>query len=182
VFLAGALASGTALYAALGALGSITRLWPVGLAAAAVLAIFSIGWHVRGRDTFRGDNQRRQARRDLAVRPPFGLVYFGALLGFGLVTAMSTPLVYAGAAFAFGIGGLPGACYGFGFALGRSVPGLAGVILPFSETLSPVAAGSYISGGFRKSRRSLGVAAASALLLLVPILTFWVLGLSLRSF
>jgi len=55
------------------------------------------------------------------------LIYFGALLGVGVLTEMSTPLVWAGVVYS-AAAGLPWAImYGLGFGLGRSMPALAAV-------------------------------------------------------
>lgn len=60
---------------------------------------------------------------------PRGVLYFGAILGVGLLTDMATPLVYGGAALALNIG--PGAALisGIGFGLGRSLPGWVAVVV-----------------------------------------------------
>jgi hypothetical protein len=57
------------------------------------------------------------------------LIYFGALLGIGIFTEATTPLVWAGAFYSLAAGLPGGLLYGTGFGLGRSAPALAAVFV-----------------------------------------------------
>lgn len=151
-------AAGTA--AILGWLGSWTRAALIGTFLAIGMSLFSGGWHVRQRMRFPCDRQGLQARRDLTMRGLLGLFYFGALLGFALLTAISTPLVYAGLAFAFSAGPWVGGSYGIGFAIGRSAPALIGVFWPISQSRSPARVVGRVAGGFHQTLRWGGIATA----------------------
>lgn len=101
------------------------------------------------------------------------MLYFGAILGVGLVTDMSTPLVYGGAALSLGIG--PGAAvvYGLGFGLGRSVPGWIAVVVGANVSPSDVAVGMI--SAVHKFRWP-GAAIAAMCLYFVLVATGWFEG------
>ena len=91
---------GALAYAAFGTLRLLlSPSWPLhGLALAALLG--ALVWHVCGRHRIPWGRESVQARRPTAERGWPGLLYFGALLGVGLLTEMATPLVLAGAVMA----------------------------------------------------------------------------------
>ena len=94
---------------------------PAYIVAAVVYLMWTATWYLRqlvrvplGRDS-------RQSNRHFASRGVLGQIYFGGVLGVGLLTQMSTPLVYAGALLSLANGPMWGGVYGVGFGLGRSV-------------------------------------------------------------
>jgi hypothetical protein len=96
----------------------------VWVATAGAAALWSFSWHARGRDarSVRWARSGRQANKRRARRRFSGRLYFGAILGVGLLTFMATPLVYSIALLAAAVG-LPAALMvGAGFGLGRSKP------------------------------------------------------------
>lgn len=118
-----------ATWAAVGSLLHSLLMWVATLLAYA----YSAYWHARGRYGFPLQRRGIQANRAL-VRGKAGPVYFGALLGAGFITEMSTPLVWAGALYAATSGITAAGGYGIGFGLGRSAPALAGIVLGPSIT------------------------------------------------
>jgi hypothetical protein len=160
-------------YGLLALIGTSFGLSTVGAALAIGIALASMVWHLGRRMQFVGDRRGFQARRDLAVRPPLGLYYFGALLGFGFLTTMSTPLVYAGAAIAFASPISLGVLYGAGFALGRSIPAIVGVALPIGVRVAPQVVSPRTVSGFAAismwlaTATAVGLAAAAAIQLLI---------------
>jgi len=50
------------------------------------------------------------------------MLYFGALLGVGFLTQMTTPFVWIGVAIAIAQGPAWGAGFGAGFGIGRAIP------------------------------------------------------------
>lgn len=143
-----------------GLLGSAGQVAYLSYLAPLVVAgyLYSLYWHIRGRVVVPFGRASVQANRDL-VRGTPGLVYFGALLGHGLLTEMSSPLVWAGAGFAAVAGPLPGLLYGIGFGLGRSATALAGIPLGPRTTDYGRAAG-FITVGLRRRLRPVGAVAA----------------------
>lgn len=116
---------GATLAAALtyGLIGWVGTIFPPVAAAISLLAFAgSFVWHLAGRRRVPWGHEHVQARRDLALRGVEGKLYFGAILGIGLLTDMATPLVYGGAALALSLGAFNGATYGVGFGLGRAIP------------------------------------------------------------
>lgn len=157
--------------------GAIGLVFPSGIQRAVndpvtvYLLAASFLWHIRGRPTFRGAKAEIQANRQWATSRRFGRVYFGVLLGAGLLTAMTTPLVFAGAGLAAVNGPGWGVAYGAGFGTGRSIPTFAAVFA--SATGSDVSPASVtdrlvIRGG-RLARR-LGSCTASGALFV------WLIG------
>lgn len=90
--------------------------------------LLAILWHALGHARFPGDRNGWQASRERALITRTGRLYFGFLLGLGVFTRMTTPLVYALllAVAASGSASLAVAA-GLGFGLGRSIPAFAGV-------------------------------------------------------
>lgn len=96
---------------------------------AAVLAALALVWHLTGRTGFAFDRSGVQANRGWAMSTRGGRVYFGYLLGLGVVTHLTTPLVYALLALAAAGGGQVAITLGVGFGLGRSLLAIAGAVL-----------------------------------------------------
>lgn len=64
----------------------------------------------------------KQVNRRYAAVPLAGSALFGAVLGVGLLTLITTPLVWAGAVAVLATGSAAaGVLYGIGFALGRTL-------------------------------------------------------------
>jgi hypothetical protein len=128
-FWAGAVAAAVPTY---GVIGSILPLQlrdrartPLG----AVILLYGLVWHLGSRHSFPFARDGIQANRRLAACGIRGLVYFGGLLGVGLLTTMTTPLVLAGGVLTALSGPLWGAAYGAGFATGRAAPAFAATAL-----------------------------------------------------
>lgn len=148
----------TAFYGLLGVVGS--AVYAAYLAPAAVaLYLYALYWHLWRRVVVPFGRSSVQANRDL-VRGTPGLVYFGALLGHGLLTEMASPLVWAGAGFAVVGGAWAGLGYGIGFGIGRSATALAGI--PFGPQVSDYGrVAGFINGRLRQWLRPVGVVAAA---------------------
>jgi hypothetical protein len=121
--------AGAFFYGAAGAIGNLVFRWPL-LLVALYLLVASTWWHLRRRGDVPAGRGGIQARRNWATQGRRGLAYFGAVLSVGVLTEMTTPLVYAGLAMAGGSGWLGAAGYGVGFALGRSVPPWIAALVP----------------------------------------------------
>jgi hypothetical protein len=96
---------------------------------AGVLAALALVWHLSGSSGFPLDRSGVQANRAWAMSTRGGRVYFGYLLGLGLATHLTTPLVYALLALAAAGGWQVALALGVGFGLGRSLLALAGAVL-----------------------------------------------------
>jgi hypothetical protein len=75
---------------------------------------------------FRGSRSGWQTNRRLATETRLGRLYFGSMLGFGVATYMTTPLVYALVLYAVTVHLPVAVLAGIGFGLGRSTPILTG--------------------------------------------------------
>src|SRR5262249_16830988 len=124
-FTAGAVVAAAAVITIFGAVGQFLPSRECAILAL-VAYIAAWRWHLSNRWRFPGDRRGVQANKHL-VRGIGGRLYFGALLGAGIVTEMSTPLVSTGIFYGLAGGALVVVCYGFGFGLGPCAPGLAGV-------------------------------------------------------
>jgi hypothetical protein len=111
----------------------------------------SAAWHLSGRKGFRGDRRGVQANRQL-VRGAGGYAYFGALLGVGVITEMSSPLVWAGVLYSAVAGFSAAACYGLGFGLGRSSPVVAAIPVASRHIDQGALAVSFVWGFSRPAR------------------------------
>ena len=121
-FALGACVAGGVLYGALGLLGGVVP----GTSTSLARTVFAVGlmlglvWH-----TLRGDHlfawPRRQIRRDVAHHPRHGMVVYGMVLGAGVLTLVTTPLVWLGVLGAV-VSGSPrvGIAYGVSFGLARA--------------------------------------------------------------
>jgi cytochrome c biogenesis protein CcdA len=96
--------------------------------AVAVLAV-SLLWHAAGSSHMKFAQHSRQSNRGWAFNRRRGRLYFGALMGIGIATHMTTPLVYASILLAASKGPSWALTAGVGFGLGRSVPAIAAVFL-----------------------------------------------------
>ena len=162
-FTAGAVVAAAAVITILGAVGQFLPSRECAILAL-VAYIAAWRWHLSNRWRFPGDRRGVQANKHL-VRGIGGRLYFGALLGAGIVTEMSTPLVSTGIFYGLAGGALVAVCYGFGFGLGRSAPSMAAVPLYRRDIdYGPVASRVVVS--MRQFGKYAGpfVAAASALL------------------
>ena len=111
--------------AALGALVPQPAL--LALAVAGLAACLT--WYLTGRRHFRGARAEHQANREWAFRGPLGQAYFGSLMGAGVLTQMTTPLVYASIFVAWSQGLVWALVAAVGFGIGRSAPAIAGAAL-----------------------------------------------------
>lgn len=129
LFTGGALLTGATAYSALGLVGTFLGGSFLFRPIAVAWLLGTVIWYLTGSRRVPFGRASVQARRDLALRSAPGLVYFGALLGVGLLTQMSTPLVYGGALLALASGPMVGLAYGAAFGVGRSLPAWGGAIL-----------------------------------------------------
>lgn len=147
----------------IGAISAIGVLLPtairIGLATGTV--VFALAWHARGARTFIGSRSGRQASRRVAQQARFGRVYFGAVLGFGVLTYMTTPLVYAGWLYGAEVGLPLSLLIGAGFGLGRSRPLATGLVA--RGGLTPVGAAELFAD-LRAHHRLIGCALAGVTL------------------
>lgn len=114
-------------YTSLGLIGGLVGrrvAMPVALAA----FLFCLWWYARNSYRVPFGRSSVQANKSL-IRGWLGVVYFGALLGVGLLTEMSTPLVWTGAIYSVATGPAAAAIYGLAFGVGRSSPAIAGAFL-----------------------------------------------------
>ena len=123
--------TGVVFYGSLGALGSVGGIWVERVFQVVALGILlgSFAWYVRWGVNFPGSRRGRQANRRRAQRGLRGSIYFGAVLGPGVLTEAATPLVLLGVALSVGYGLTWSAGYGLGFAAGRSAASWTGVVL-----------------------------------------------------
>ena len=94
-----------------------------------MLAVLALIWHLSGRTGFPFDRSGVQANREWAMSTRVGRVYFGYLLGVGVVTHQTTPLVYALLALSAAAGWQAALALGIGFGLGRSLLAVAGAVM-----------------------------------------------------
>lgn len=94
-----------------------------------MLAVLALVWHLSGRTGFPFDRSGVQANREWAMSTRVGRVYFGYLLGVGVITHLTTPLVYALLALSAAAGWQAALVLGIGFGLGRSLLAVAGTVL-----------------------------------------------------
>jgi hypothetical protein len=148
----------SAWFGLLGLIGNLVR--PILLPVAAIGFGLSLLWHGRHSGLIPFARRSVEANKNL-VRGLPGLLYFGALLGVGVITEMSTPLVWAGAVYSAAIG-LPGAVfYGLGFGLGRSTPALVSAVR-YRKDIDYAAVSAFIVGSIRQPLRYIALIAALA--------------------
>jgi hypothetical protein len=128
-----------------------------------ILTGWALAWHLVGRPGFRWRHLGIQANRSWVQRGPLGLVYFGALLGAGVITEMSTPLAYAWIAAAGANGVSWGVIAGLGAGLGRATPAFAGAAR-LAGAMSPGSIGRYVYADWMRRARWPGALASLATL------------------
>lgn len=100
------------------------------------LAAVGIGWHAKRSHWEPWARSGIQARRSIARRGGMGIFYFGSLLGVGVLTEMTTPLVVAGFLMA-GVSTLPHAlAYGRMLGVADSTASLATLGVALTAGLS----------------------------------------------
>lgn len=117
-------------------------------------------WHLNPKTRFRFNRQSVQANKDLARRTRWGALYFGGLLGTGVMTEMSTPLVWAGILLGATSGIVLAIAYAAGFALGRTSPALAATA-GIGRRVGPSMIANFVIIDLRAYTRWLGVAASA---------------------
>lgn len=115
---------GGAAYSLLGLLGSPLPGPPsirLGVAIS-VASLASLAWYLRPDPTWLPSPRRQVARIPITVAPVKGALIFGTVLGVGLLTKITTPLVWLGLAATIARGSpFWGFAYGSAFGVGRSV-------------------------------------------------------------
>lgn len=161
LFGAGAISTGALFYGTTALALSVADMAPAmtdGQMAVAWGAV-ALGWYlfVHPRPV---PGSRLQMNRQTAGLPGLGLVLYGAVLGIGVATIVSTPLVWLGFVFAVIAGSVGwGVAYGVGFAVGRALPLLVENLLGTSASQSDIA---LLRLGQRVTRRA-GLAAGAGL-------------------
>jgi hypothetical protein len=168
LFAGGAAFVGAATHGLWGSLGAMIP-FSLAVAIAFSLALASLVWYVRRSAIFPFSRQGAQANREWARSRPFGPLYFGGVMGIGLLTAISTPLVYVGVATSIALGSFWGLLYGGGFGIGRAVPAFVGSLV--GGRLSPTKVANDISIEFQSRARSAG------LLIILPIAASLIIAL-----
>ena len=98
--------------------------------------VYAALWYAAGHRDFPLSRPGAQANAKKSTRGLAGSAHFGAVMGVGFLTEMSTPFVWVAVAVAAWQGPLWGLLYGTGFAVGRSAPAWLGAILAFRH-MSP---------------------------------------------
>lgn len=134
----GAVSGGVAIAIAAWAVGQLPPR-PAVFVGGGVVASYALLWHLLRQPSFVGNRDGRQADKERARSPLTGRFYFGTALGIGIITYMTTPLVYGllfiDAAVPIGVACLVGAAFG----MGRSVPAFAG----YATRMSPGEIGAF---------------------------------------
>jgi len=115
-------AAGAAVYAVIGALGAVTSYGskPLSLIALAVGGLWCLAWYIWPSPRLL-PSPSKQLNRQYVEVPVIGSAAFGGVLGIGLLTLVTTPLVWVGALTVLASGSVVlGAVYGASFALGRA--------------------------------------------------------------
>lgn len=161
VFTGAAAATGGLFYGVIGYLGAISD---AGTRVAAVLTLVLAAtggfWHSRRQRFQPWRKAGVQARRHLAARGAVGRAYFGAVLGVGVLTEITTPLVGAGLVASVALGPVAGITYGVAFGIGRAVPGFVAAVSLRGDDPKPVT--EWMFGESHSTVRVLGVATALA--------------------
>jgi hypothetical protein len=122
-FAIGAAAAASAAYGLIGAVGGLTPVASpsAGTTVLAIACVWALAWYAHPVPRLLPSPAKQVNRRYAAV-PLAGSALFGAVLGVGLLTLITTPLVWAGAVAVLATGSAAaGALYGIGFAVGRTL-------------------------------------------------------------
>jgi hypothetical protein len=164
LYTASSIAASLALYVAVAAITSpVPRDVRVGFAT--VVLVLSLAVHAAGMSFTWFAQQGRQSVRSLANAGRLGRLYFGAVLGVGIATHMTTPLVWASLFVASVEGVWWAAAAGIGFGLARALPALAGGVFGGDRWLPGAVTRLILS--FDTSARIAGVAIAVGSLVVV---------------
>jgi hypothetical protein len=161
-FAAGAGAVGSGAYTAIGATGGVVPLTSLALGTIVLAAgcVWALVWYAHPVPRLLPSPTKQLNRRYVEV-PLAGAALFGAVLGVGLLTPVTTPLVWAGAIAVLASGSAAaGALYGFGFALGRTFQLLQ------QRMYRPCSGGEIARRVVQRARRQHAVGAAVALCLI----------------
>jgi hypothetical protein len=94
-------------------------------------SILSIAWYLHPNPAWLPSPRKQVARHPAVYVPGRGGLIFGGLLGVGVLTKVTTPLLWVGVAASLAAGSaLWGLAYGAGFGLGRSVQMFIEYLLP----------------------------------------------------
>jgi hypothetical protein len=124
------------VYALLGLVGSLVPfLGPTALAIVlASGAILTMAWYLHPDPDWLPSPRKQVARHPAVYMAGKGGLIFGGLLGVGVLTKVTTPLVWVGVAAGVAAGSaLWGLAYGAGFGLGRSVQMFIEYFLPETD-------------------------------------------------
>jgi hypothetical protein len=163
-FTGAAALAGAAVCALLGAAGGLLPLsGPTALVAVlAVGSALSAVWYLHPHPAWLPSPRMQVARHPAVYVPGKGGVIFGAFLGAGLFTPVTTPLVWVGMAASFAAGSVVlGLAYGAGFGIGRSVQLFVEYVLADHD---PVTRFRRIKGGRGRAHHALGLALCVSLL------------------
>lgn len=128
LFASGAAVAGVLTYGGLALVVSAFDARLVVRVVAIAWIAFCLCWHAFGFVKVPLGRESIQANRQWARKGPPGLVYFGAVLGIGLLTQTASPLVLGGAFVAASSGVWWAVLYGAGFGTGRSLPAFSGAM------------------------------------------------------
>jgi hypothetical protein len=121
-FFVGAVSAGGLAYGAVGQVGHALGLWklPIGLPLFIASGLLLGAWYYWQRKR-PSASQGRQISKRLARASGIGPIAYGAVLGVGLLTIVSTPAVWLGLVCCLGVGrAASGVVYGMSFGAGRA--------------------------------------------------------------
>jgi hypothetical protein len=124
------------VYSLLGLVGSLVPFsGPTSMAIVLALgAILSTAWYLNPNPDWLPSPRKQVARHPAVYVAGKGGLIFGGLLGVGVLTKVTTPLVWVGVAASLAAGSAQwGLAYGAGFGLGRSVQLFIEYFLPESD-------------------------------------------------
>lgn len=122
-FFVGAVSAGGLAYGAVGQVGHVLGLWklPIGLPLFLASGLALGAWYYRKQQQ-PSASQGRQISKRLARASGIGPLAYGAVLGVGLLTIVSTPAVWLGLVCCLGLGrAASGVVYGMSFGAGRAL-------------------------------------------------------------
>lgn len=126
--------------------------------AASAILIGALIVHALGVPFTRFARHGRQSIRSIAFAGRTGRLYFGALLGVGVATHMTTPLVWASLFLAAVEGPHWALIAGLAFGLGRAVPAIAGAVVTGRRWLPGRVTATLL--GYERAARAMGVIVA----------------------